>query len=266
MWAKAATRSPKNVTPKLDTSKLNPSSAAVAAACCQSTCRCRRPRRAPVPQPTSARRCPAPPRGRRDPRSVRLRRSATRLPSPHRHGRLGAAAARQPRTSIWTSLQAADWRRLWFSSTQAGCAASQRRSAQPPSSPSARRWRRFWTARAYACPVRSGWSAAARAPVQAFGSRSSDLSLIACCRPSSSGSFTMLAGDVPGLVANQADQTTEIKIYDHSLDTRPTAPWPQARRYALTSCRVLRGPYAIPCAKSRPADPILTLHSRPGAE
>lgn len=89
MWAKAATRSPKNVTPKLDTSKLNPSSAAVAAACCQSTCRCRRPRRAPVPQPTSARRCPAPPRGRRDPRSVRLRRSATRLPSPHRHRTAG---------------------------------------------------------------------------------------------------------------------------------------------------------------------------------
>jgi len=41
----------------------------------------------------------------------------------------------------------------------AGCATSLRRSSQPPSRPSARRWRRIWTARACACAVRCGWSA-----------------------------------------------------------------------------------------------------------
>src|SRR5258705_5803046 len=48
----------------------------------------------------------------------------------------------------------------------AGCAANRRRSLQPPSRLFARRSRHIWTARAYACPVRCGWSAA-RPPEQA---------------------------------------------------------------------------------------------------
>lgn len=50
----------------------------------------------------------------------------------------------------------------------AGCAANRRRSLKPPSHPFARRWRRIWTARACACPLRCGWSAA-RPPEQTPG-------------------------------------------------------------------------------------------------
>jgi hypothetical protein len=52
-------------------------------------------------------------------------------------------------------------------STQIGAVNSwlrnrRRKSSQPPSRPSARRWRRIWTALACACPVRCGWLAARR--------------------------------------------------------------------------------------------------------
>jgi ubiquinone/menaquinone biosynthesis C-methylase UbiE len=68
-------------------------------------------------------------------------------------------------TSIWTSPPAAGWKRQWFSAPgsaplTAGCPTSLRRSSQPPSRPSAKRWRRIWMARAYVSPVRCGWSAA----------------------------------------------------------------------------------------------------------
>lgn len=68
---------------------------------------------------------------------------------------LSAAGWTPPRLDkldlIWTSPLAAGWRRLWFSRPRsapstAGCATNRRRLSQPRSRPSAKRWRRTWTA------------------------------------------------------------------------------------------------------------------------